>query len=266
MIENNSKTVEPVILRASEVQKSFGAIKVLDGVTLEARRGEVISLLGSSGSGKSTLLRCINFLETPSAGEISLDGVAINYKGTGLSARASRRQIEAMRRRVAMVFQGFNLWSHLTVIENIIEAPVRVHKVKRDVAISQAHLLLEKVGLQNKANSFPAELSGGQQQRAAIARALAVNPEVILFDEPTSALDPELVGEVLKVISDLAKEGRTMVIVTHEMNFARMVSDKIVFLHQGKIEEEGTPQQIFENPKSPRVTEFLSSYSSSAQK
>lgn len=253
----------PVIFCASGLRKSYEKIEVLQGVNLEARRGDVISLIGSSGSGKSTFLRCMNFLETPSAGEVLLDGAAIDYKGTGLAARSSRRQIEAMRRRVAMVFQGFNLWSHMTILENIIEAPIRVHKVKRQDAIALAHTLLEKVGLGQKADSYPAELSGGQQQRAAIARALAVDPEIILFDEPTSALDPELVGEVLKVISELAKEGRTMIIVTHEMNFARCVSSKVVFLHKGLIEEEGTPQEIFENPKSQRLVEFLTSYSSS---
>ena len=258
-------TVAPVIFSTIGLRKTFSDIEVLKGVSLEARRGDVISLIGSSGSGKSTFLRCMNFLEIPSAGEILLDGASIQYQGKGLSVGSSRRQIEAMRRRVAMVFQGFNLWSHMTILENIIEAPVRVHKVKRQDAIATAHALLEKVGLGHKADSYPVSLSGGQQQRAAIARALAVDPEIILFDEPTSALDPELVGEVLKVITDLAKEGRTMIIVTHEMNFARRVSSKVVFLHNGIIEEQGTPQEIFESPKSQRLTEFLSTYSSSAQ-
>jgi ABC-type histidine transport system ATPase subunit len=256
----------PVVLHASGIRKSFGEIEVLQGLSLEARRGDVISLIGSSGSGKSTFLRCMNFLESPSAGDVLLDGVAIAYGGTGLAARASLRQIESLRRRVAMVFQGFNLWSHMTILENIIEAPIRVHKVKRAEAIEQAHALLAKVGLAQKASSYPAQLSGGQQQRAAIARALAVNPEVILFDEPTSALDPELVGEVLKVITELAQEGRTMIIVTHEMNFARNVSNKVVFLHQGMIEEEGTPDQVFGAPKSKRLADFLKSYTASASK
>lgn len=256
----------PVVLSASGIRKSFGQLEVLKGVSLEARRGDVISLIGSSGSGKSTFLRCMNFLESPTDGAICLDGAAVEYGGTGLKARASLRQIEALRRRVAMVFQGFNLWAHMTILENIIEAPIRVHKVNRVDAIAQAHVLLEKVGLAQKAPCYPGQLSGGQQQRAAIARALAVNPEVILLDEPTSALDPELVGEVLKVITSLAQEGRTMVIVTHEMNFARSVSNKVVFLHQGKIEEEGTPQQMFETPKSPRLADFLKSYTASASR
>ena len=248
-------------LLAEGIHKRFGNNEVLKGVTMAADRQEVISIIGSSGSGKSTLLRCINFLEIPDAGRIVVDGeeIRIGKTGRGEKIIGDRRQIERMRARLGMVFQTFNLWSHMTVLENVMEGPMQVLHQEKKLVKSRAMDLLEKVGIAEKYNAYPSELSGGQQQRVAIARALCMEPQVLLFDEPTSALDPELVGEVLKVMRDLAAEGRTMVVVTHEMGFAREVSNKVLFLHEGQIEEENTPHELFNNPQSNRCRKFLSS-------
>ncbi|NEJ19412.1 ATP-binding cassette domain-containing protein [Rhizobium leguminosarum] len=251
-------------LRVEDLHKSFGSQEVLKGISAQAEKSDVISIIGSSGSGKSTFLRCINFLETPDRGRIAVNGeeIALKMGRDGRLQPRSWRQIERIRTGLGMVFQSFNLWAHRTVLENVIEAPVHVMGISRREAIEKAEALLHKVGLFDKRDAYPAFLSGGQQQRAAIARALCVDPAVMLFDEPTSALDPELVGEVLKVIRDLAEEGRTMLIVTHEMRFARDVSSRVLFLHQGQIEEEGPPEQIFGAPVSARCREFtgLSAY------
>ncbi|TIQ27116.1 MAG: ABC transporter ATP-binding protein [Mesorhizobium sp.] len=246
-------------IHVENLHKKFGQLHVLKGVSLSARDGEVIAIIGGSGSGKSTLLRCINCLENPTSGIIRVNGEEIKLKADshGHTVPADRKQIERIRSRLGMVFQNFNLWSHMTLIENVIEVPVHVLGVKRDEAIAQAEKLLARVGLAEKRDVYPAFLSGGQQQRAAIARALAINPRVMLFDEPTSALDPELVGEVLKVIGDLAREGRTMVLVTHEMKFAREVATHVVYLYNGLVEEEGPPEQLFGAPKSERLKQFL---------
>lgn len=244
-------------IRIENLHKSFGSLEVLKGVSLTAHRGDVVAIIGGSGSGKSTMLRCINFLETPSSGRIVIAGEEVAMRPDG--SAANRRQLERIRTGLAMVFQQFNLWTHRTLLENVIEVPVHVLKVPRAEAIARAHELLKQVGLGDKAETFPAYLSGGQQQRAAIARALAVDPSAMLFDEPTSALDPELVGEVLNVIRGLADEGRTMLLVTHEMKFAREVANHVVYLYQGRIEEQGPPDQIFEHPKSERLKQFLSS-------
>ncbi|AEX21420.1 MULTISPECIES: ABC transporter ATP-binding protein [Vibrio] len=248
-------------LDIKDLHKTFGQNEVLKGISLSAHKGDVISIIGSSGSGKSTFLRCINLLETPTAGEIWVNGELIQMKNNraGESVPANEKQVQRIRSRLAMVFQGFNLWSHLTVLENVIEAPVHVLGVPKAQAIENAEVLLKKVGLYERKDYYPGHLSGGQQQRAAIARALAVDPEVMLFDEPTSALDPELVGEVLGVMRDLAEEGRTMLVVTHEMAFARDVSNHVMFLHQGLVEEQGDPAKLFTNPDSPRLQQFISS-------
>ncbi len=242
-----------------DLHKSFGALQVLKGVNLTAYPGEVVSMIGSSGSGKSTMLRCINLLEQPNSGRVVIDGELVRMKtnATGGASAADPRQIEHIRARVGMVFQNFNLWPHMTVLENIIEAPVHVLKEPRTDAVDHAHALLKKVGLSEKHAYYPGQLSGGQQQRAAIARTLAMRPKVMLFDEPTSALDPELVGEVLRVIRQLAEEGNTMILVTHEMQFAREVSHKVLFLHQGRVEEEGAPADLFGQPRSERLRQFL---------
>ena len=229
--------------------------EILKGVDLEVPTGEVHAIMGPNGSGKSTFLRCINFLETPSSGSIAVNGEQIEMREDGTPL--NRRQIERIRTRLGMVFQSFNLWTHRTLLENVIEVPVYVLKTPRAEAIARAKVLLERVGLADKADVFPSFLSGGQQQRAAIARALAVDPSVMLFDEPTSALDPELVGEVLTVIRDLAAEGRTMLLVTHEMKFAREVATHVVYLFEGRIEEQGPPAELFGNPKSARLKQFL---------
>ncbi|MDV7103015.1 ATP-binding cassette domain-containing protein [Vibrio sp. TH_r3] len=248
-------------LNIKDVHKTFGQNEVLKGISLEAHKGDVISIIGSSGSGKSTFLRCINLLETPTAGKIWVNGELIEMKNNrqGESVPVSEKQVQRIRSRLAMVFQGFNLWSHLTVLENVIEAPIHVLGVPRAEAIEKGKALLDKVGLLEREGYYPGHLSGGQQQRAAIARALAVDPEVMLFDEPTSALDPELVGEVLGVMRDLADEGRTMLVVTHEMAFARDVSNHVMFLHQGVVEEEGNPKDLFTSPSSARLKQFISS-------
>ena len=247
-------------LEVKDLHKSFGDHEVIRGVSMSAHKGDVISILGASGSGKSTFLRCINLLETPSAGEVIVAGEKILMKTgkTGAYEPEDIHQVERLRAKLGMVFQSFNLWTHMTVIENVIEAPVHVLKIPKAEAIEQAEALLQKVGILEHKDYYPAQLSGGQQQRVAIARGLAMKPEVMLFDEPTSALDPELVGEVLKVMRDLADEGRTMLVVTHEMSFARDVSSQVVFLHEGKVEEMGEPQQMFKNPKSNRFRQFLS--------
>jgi len=244
-------------IHVEDLHKSFGTLEVLKGVSLNAKKGDVVAIIGGSGSGKSTMLRCINFLETPSSGKIVIDGEVVKMNADG--SPADRRQIERIRTRLAMVFQQFNLWTHRTLLENVIEVPVHVLKVPRAEAVERAKELLERVGLSDKADTFPAFMSGGQQQRAAIARALAVDPNVMLFDEPTSALDPELVGEVLTVIRDLAAEGRTMLLVTHEMKFAREVANHVVYLFEGRIEEQGPPAEVFGNPQSARLKQFLSS-------
>ena len=247
-------------LEVVDLHKSFGDVEVIRGVSLSAHKGDVISILGASGSGKSTFLRCINLLEIPTAGDVYVAGEQIRMKTskTGRYEPEDIHQVERLRARLGMVFQSFNLWSHMTVIENVIEAPVHVLKIPKAEAIEQAEALLQKVGILERKDYYPAQLSGGQMQRVAIARGLAMNPEVMLFDEPTSALDPELVGEVLKVMRDLADEGRTMLVVTHEMGFARDVSSEVVFLHEGKVEEQGQPQQMFNNPNSDRFRKFLS--------
>ncbi|ANS85147.1 L-cystine transport system ATP-binding protein YecC [Vibrio scophthalmi] len=248
-------------LNIKNLHKTFGQNQVLKGISLEAHKGDVISIIGSSGSGKSTFLRCINLLETPTAGEIWVNGELIEMKNNrvGEAIPANDKQVQRIRSRLAMVFQGFNLWSHMTVLENVVEAPIHVLGVPKAQAIENAELILKKVGLYERKDYYPGHLSGGQQQRAAIARALAVDPEVMLFDEPTSALDPELVGEVLGVMRDLAEEGRTMLVVTHEMAFARDVSNHVMFLHQGLVEEQGNPDNLFTNPESERLKQFISS-------
>ncbi|MGR5065594.1 ABC transporter ATP-binding protein [Photobacterium sp. DNB22_13_2] len=250
-----------VALDVRDLHKSFGQNEVLKGISLTAHRGDVISIIGSSGSGKSTFLRCINLLETPTQGEIWVNGELIKMKNNrqGEFLPVDEKQVQRIRSRLAMVFQGFNLWSHMTVLGNVIEAPVHVLGVPKAEAIERGEALLKKVGLYERRNYYPGHLSGGQQQRAAIARALAVDPEVMLFDEPTSALDPELVGEVLGVMQDLAQEGRTMLVVTHEMAFARDVSNQVMFLHQGKVEEQGDPAKLFSSPESERLQQFISS-------
>lgn len=252
----------PIALTLDNIHKSYGSLDVLKGVSLTAYDGDVISILGSSGSGKSTLLRCINLLEKPNQGTITLgdEKLLLKPSKTGELQAVNNRQLEQLRARVGFVFQNFNLWPHRTILQNIIEGPTQVLKTKKDQAISEAEFLLEKVGLSDKKDAYPANLSGGQRQRVAIARALAMQPRVLLFDEPTSALDPELVNEVLAVMHDLAEEGRTMLIVTHEMRFAREVSSQVVFLHQGRIEEMGPPEQVFDNPKSERVRDFMGSH------
>ncbi|KVK73160.1 amino acid transporter [Burkholderia cepacia] len=249
-------------VQVEDLHKRFGELEVLKGVSLSAREGEVISLIGASGSGKSTLLRCINLLETPTRGRIVVDGEEIGLKvdRKGRTVPTDARQVERVRTRLGMVFQSFNLWAHRTVLENVIEMPVHVLREPRAEAVARAEQLLERVGLADKRNVYPAFLSGGQQQRVAIARALAMRPKVMLFDEPTSALDPERVGEVLKVIRDLACEGRTMILVTHEMAFARDVSSKVLFLHQGRVEESGAPAEIFDAPQSERCRQFVNAH------
>lgn len=243
-----------------DLHKRFGNLEVLKGVSLSAQEGDVVSMIGASGSGKSTFLRCINFLEMPTRGRISVTGeeIALKPGRDGNLHPADSRQLERIRTKLGMVFQSFNLWQHMTVLENVIEAPVHVLKLPKAEAIARAEKLLNKVGLYEKRDQYPAFLSGGQQQRAAIARALCMEPKVMLFDEPTSALDPELVGEVLRVIRDLANEGRTMILVTHEMKFARDVSSHVIYLHQGVIEEEGPPTKVFGDPVSERCKQFVS--------
>ncbi|MBL8523658.1 MAG: ABC transporter ATP-binding protein [Betaproteobacteria bacterium] len=247
-------------LLVEDLHKRYGDNEVLKGVSLSANAGDVICIIGSSGSGKSTLLRCINLLEQPNQGKISLNGEAMQLvpDRNGALKAADPKQLQRMRSRLAMVFQHFNLWAHMTALENVIEAPIHVLGQSKAQAIERAEHFLSRVGVAHRKNMYPAHLSGGEQQRVAIARALAMEPEVMLFDEPTSALDPELVGEVLKVMRDLAQEGRTMIVVTHEMGFAREVSNSAIFLHQGLVEEQGAPGEILANPRSERLRQFLS--------
>ncbi len=246
-------------LEIRNLKKSFGSLEVLRDVSLTAKQGEVICIIGTSGSGKSTFLRCINLLETPDSGEVLVNGELIKMKRNknGKLNPTDQNQVDRIRSKLSMVFQDFNLWSHMTILQNVIEAPIYVQKVEKSEAVKNGLSLLEKVGIVEKADHYPSSLSGGQQQRAAIARALAMKPDVLLFDEPTSSLDPELVNEVLKVMKSLAEEGRTMIIVTHEMGFAKEVSSKTIFLDEGRIEEEGNPNDIFNRPKSMRLKQFL---------
>ena len=250
---------ETPVIQIRNLHKSYGQLEVLKGVDMVAPKGHVVSLIGSSGSGKSTLLRCCNLLEDSQDGEILFEGEAVHWRGTGLHRHpADKAQVTRIRTNLSMVFQQFNLWSHMTILQNVMEAPLTV--LRRDPAeVEQtARRYLEKVGIGDKADAWPAQLSGGQQQRAAIARALCMEPRALLFDEPTSALDPELEQEVVKVIKALAEEGRTMILVTHDMRLAADVSDHVVFLHQGKIEEEGPPERLFGNPQTERLRGFLS--------
>ncbi|MGY2047565.1 ABC transporter ATP-binding protein [Methylobacterium sp. JK268] len=250
--------IRPDAVALRGLTKRYGSLEVLRDVSLSAREGEVVAILGASGSGKSTLLRCVNLLEVPEAGEVTVGGETVAWRRRGHGrVPADQRQVERLRSRAGMVFQSFNLWSHRTVLENVIEAPIHVQGRKRAECVAEAEALLAKVGIAEKRDHYPAHLSGGQQQRAAIARALAMHPQVLLFDEPTSALDPERVAEVLRVIRALAEEGRTMLIVTHEMAFAREVAHRIVFLHEGRIEEEGVPAALFGAPRSERLRQFL---------
>jgi len=248
-------------LFVDDLHKQYGSNEVLKGVSLAANAGDVISVIGSSGSGKSTMLRCINFLEQPNAGRIFVDGEEVRTlkDKAGALKVADHQQLRRVRTKLAMVFQHFNLWAHMNVLENVVEAPAHVLGLSRREAEERAREYLEKVGLAPRLEKqYPSHLSGGQQQRVAIARALAMHPDVMLFDEPTSALDPELVGEVLKVMQKLAEEGRTMIVVTHEMGFARNVSNHVMFLHQGRTEEEGDPKIVLTQPNSERLKQFLS--------
>ena len=251
---------QPALI-ASDIFKSFGELEVLRGLSLTAHDGDVVSIIGSSGSGKSTFLRCINFLETPDSGRIVLGGeeVIVRKDRKGRLTGADPKQINRLRTQLGFVFQNFNLWSHMTVLQNVLEGPLQVLGRSKTDMQDEAMDILDKVGIAAKADSYPSQLSGGQQQRVAIARALAMHPKVLLFDEPTSALDPELVGEVLRVMRGLAEEGRTMIVVTHEMGFAREVSTKALFLHEGRVEEEGPPAEVFGNPQSERCRAFLGS-------
>jgi ABC-type histidine transport system ATPase subunit len=246
-----------------DVHKRFGPLEVLRGVTFDVPRGSVVSMIGASGSGKSTLLRCINRLETPTSGDILIEGESMCFRpenGNGARRPMPIAEINRMRRELGMVFQQFNLWPHMTVLGNVIEAPIRVRKLARRQAVEIGRECLRRVHLSEKADEYPARLSGGQQQRVAIARALAMQPKAMLFDEPTSSLDPELTEEVLGVMRELARDGTTMIVVTHEMGFAREVSDRVMFLHNGLIEEEGPPAALFDAPRSERLRQFVSTY------
>jgi len=253
--------MEQTKLAVTELHKHYGENEVIKGISLQAKAGDVITIIGSSGSGKSTFLRCLNFLEKPSEGSIYVGGKFIKMvrDNDGQLRVFDSKQLQLLRTKLTMVFQHFNLWSHMTVLENVMIAPIEVLGLDKQLAKQRARDYLSKVGIDEKAQQrYPSQLSGGQQQRVSIARALAMEPEVLLFDEPTSALDPELVGEVLKIMQQLAEEGKTMIVVTHEMGFARNISNHVVFLHQGKIEEQGTPEQVFNHPKSERLKQFLS--------
>ncbi|OYU45323.1 MAG: histidine/lysine/arginine/ornithine ABC transporter ATP-binding protein [Burkholderiales bacterium PBB4] len=250
----------PPILQGLDICKRFGTNEVLKGVSVTAHKGDVISMIGSSGSGKSTFLRCLNLLEQPNAGRILIDGDELGLvpdKNGALKA-SNGAQLQRLRAQVSMVFQHFNLWAHMTALENVMEAPIHALGLSKPEAMERANNYLQKVGVYHRKDAFPAHLSGGEQQRVAIARALAMEPKVMLFDEPTSALDPELVGEVLRVMRSVAEEGRTMIVVTHEMGFAREVSNKLVFLHKGQIEEQGDPREVLMRPSSERLKAFLS--------
>jgi polar amino acid transport system ATP-binding protein len=247
------------IVRAVEVRKSFGDFHALQGITLDIAVGEVLCVIGPSGSGKSTFLRCINQLETVTEGALWVGGELVGFRRAGNKLHAlSENDIARQRLKTGMVFQRFNLFPHMTVLENVIEGPLRVQRRPRAEVVAEARSLLERVGLAHKADGFPIELSGGQQQRVAIARSLAMRPQLMLFDEPTSALDPELVGEVLSVMRDLAESGMTMVVVTHELGFARDVATRVLFMDKGRIVETGTPEQVLTSPQHPRTREFIS--------
>ncbi|MGD9864153.1 MAG: ABC transporter ATP-binding protein [Pseudodonghicola sp.] len=253
------------VIEIRDLHKCYGELEVLKGVDITAHKGDVVSLIGSSGSGKSTLLRCANLLEDSQKGDILFKGEPVKWRGVGLHRRpADPKQVLRIRTNLSMVFQQFNLWAHMTILQNVMEAPVTVLGRDRHEVETAARRYLDKVGIGDKCDAYPAQLSGGQQQRAAIARALCMEPEALLFDEPTSALDPELEQEVVKVIKDLASEGRTMLIVTHDMKMAHDVSNHVVFLHQGLIEEQGAPDILFGAPKSERLRGFLSSTSHAA--
>ena len=247
------------VLELLQLEKNFEDNRVLKGINLTANQGEVISIIGSSGSGKSTMLRCINFLEMPNKGIINVCGEIVNCNEENIKNPNKKLQtkIISIRKKLGMVFQSFNLWSHMTILENIIEAPVHILGKDKKTSEIEAMKILKQVGIEEKINEYPIHLSGGQQQRAAIARALAISPEILLFDEPTSSLDPELVDEVLTVMRNLAEQGKTMLVVTHEMEFARKVSNKVIFLHDGLIEEQGHPDTVFTNPQSERCRNFL---------
>jgi polar amino acid transport system ATP-binding protein len=245
------------ILSVKNIYKKFNTLEVLKGISMEVKKGEVVAIIGPSGSGKSTLLRCLIRLETIDKGSISLAGQAMVTENSGKTVYASEKVLRSLRKKMGMVFQSFNLFPHRSALENVIEAPITVNRLPKAQAIANAEQLLRKVGLYDKKNSYPYQLSGGQQQRVAIARALAMNPEIMLFDEPTSALDPELTGEVLKVMKDLAEERMTMLVVTHEMGFAREVADRVIFMDKGEIIEQGCPEQVFNNPENPRTKAFL---------
>ncbi|GAA2871069.1 polar amino acid transport system ATP-binding protein [Nonomuraea rubra] len=247
------------MVRARAVRKHFGHLEVLKGIDLDVRPQEVVVVLGPSGSGKSTFLRCVNHLETIDGGSIHVDGELIGFEASGGKVRHLRKkEITRQRREIGMVFQQFNLFPHMTVLQNVVEAPVGVRGEPRDQARERAHALLRRVGLEDKAGNYPRQLSGGQQQRVAIARALAMRPKLMLFDEPTSALDPELVGEVLATMKGLAEDGLTMIVVTHEIGFAREVADRVVFMDEGVVVESGTPAEVLDDPSSPRTKAFLS--------
>jgi polar amino acid transport system ATP-binding protein len=250
--------VDAPVIEIRNLHKCYGAVGVLKGVDLVAPRGHVISLIGSSGSGKTTLLRCCNLLEDSQQGDVIFEGEPVTWTGSGIDRRpADRAQVTRIRTNLSMVFQQFNLWSHMTILQNVMEAPVTVLRQDPAAVEARARALLDKVGIADKADAWPAMLSGGQQQRAAIARALCMEPRALLFDEPTSALDPELEQEVVKVIKALAEEGRTMILVTHDMRLAADVSDHVIFLHQGKVEEQGPPERVFGNPQTERLRGFL---------
>ncbi len=255
----SGETEVPVIVSARGVEKRFGDLKVLKGIDLTVRKGEVVVMVGASGSGKTTFIRCINHLEKIEAGRIEVNGHLIGYRErNGVLVEDSERNIARQRREVGMVFQRFNLFPHLTALENIIEAPVHVRKTPRDEAITIGRALLQRVGLSEKETTYPAQLSGGQQQRVAIARALAMRPALMLFDEPTSALDPEVIGEVLEVMKELARDGMTMIVVSHEMGFARDVANRVIMMHDGTIIEDAPPDQFFITPEHERTAAFLS--------
>ena len=262
MHKDTTASQQSPALKVEDLHKSFDALEVLKGISLTANQGDVISLIGSSGSGKSTLLRCINLLEIPNSGHVWVNGELIEMTANrkGDTVPKSSKQVDRIRTKLGMVFQQFNLWTHMTVIENVIEAPVHVLGKHKKEAKETAMALLEKVGIADKAKSYPAQISGGQQQRAAIARALAMEPAVMLLDEPTSALDPELVGDVLAVMRQLAEEGRTMLVATHEMDFCRDVSSQVIFLDEGRVEEQGPPEKVFNAPDSIRCRQFLSRF------
>ena len=261
MLDNRTQTRTTAAVELQHLQKSFGQLEVLNDISLSIMPGETVCLLGPSGSGKSTLLRCINWLEPPSHGKIMIHGAQMGRRSRrGKDSPMTEAELAKMRTRVSMVFQHFNLWPHMTALENVTEAPIHVQKRPKDEVIIEAKQLLDKVGLLEKKDAYPARLSGGQKQRVAIARALAMKSEVILFDEPTSALDPELVGEVLSVIKNIANEGMTMLIATHEMKFAEEVADRVVFMAGGNIVESADPRSFFTNPKTERAKQFLERY------